>query len=373
MTNTYRVLLVDDEQTSSELVSDMLTNSREDQFTFDWRMGFDEASTAILSGDYDVCLLDYNLQGYTGIDLLRHVREQGSRLPIIMLTAHGSRAVDLGALEAGAAEYLDKSRLKPALLARTIRYAVKLQQDKNTLEDLYKQVQELEQLKTDMIRIAAHDLRTPLMTLLNYAKFLETDVDHPLQDYQQGYVGEIKASVRRMQHIIGDILSLERIQETAEERYQQTADLAEQIRIAAEAVFVAEQPQTVTIDVPEAVMVVQGDPAQLREAATNLMSNAVKYTPAGGTIHISLVTEDGAAVFKVQDTGYGIPDEMQERLFQPFYRAKSKQTRHIEGTGLGLYLVKNIVRRHGGELIFESIYGGGSTFGFRLPLLETVP
>jgi two-component system sensor histidine kinase/response regulator len=367
----YRVLLVDDEKTSYDFVSDLLAASREDRFSVEWETEFDHATDKILSGDYDICLLDYNLGSFTGLELMRHVRERDSRIPIIILTGHGSREIDMDALQAGAAEYLDKSALKPVLVARTIRYAVRRQQDRNELEDLYQKVSELEQLKTDMIRIAAHDLKTPLMAMLNYAQFLQNDTNNPLEDYQQGYVQEVVDGVWRMRRIITDILSLERIQETAEDRYEQTTDLTEQLSNALEGLPPPDRNLTLSTNAPDTEVLVKGDPSQLREATTNLITNAIKYTPDGGKIVVSLAVEDGNAVLLVQDTGYGIPEELQERLFKPFYRVPLRETRQIGGTGLGLHLVHNIIQRHSGELIFQSVYGEGSTFGFRIPLLNS--
>ena len=114
-------------------------------------------------------------------------------------------------------------------------------------------------------------------------------------------------------------------------------------------------------------LVVSGDDAQLYEAVTNLVNNAIKYTPEGGKIDIILRIENSHVEFVVKDTGYGIPDEKQKQLFRPFYRVKTEETLNIDGTGLGLHLVQNIIKRHNGEMIFNSIYGKGSTFGFTLP------
>ena len=364
----YRVLLVDDERESYEFVEALLHTSHEDRFDVIWETEFDRAAELMLEPGFDICLLDYNLGGFTGLEFMAYVRERGSRVPIIVLTGHGSRAVDMEALRAGAAEYLDKSQLKAALVARTIRYAVRHQQDRNELEDLYQQVSELEQLKTDMIRIAAHDLRTPLMTMLNYTQFLQQDADHPLQDYQQEYTETMIGSIRRMQQIIGDILSLERIEEVAEGNYREVLDLAALVQTVASDIVPVDR--TLTLNVETTPATVEGDPSQLREATMNLIGNAIKYTPDDGNITVTVKTKAHAAIFQVVDTGYGIPEAMQPRLFQPFYRAKSKETRHIEGTGLGLHLVRNIVRRHGGEIIFKSVYGEGSTFGYRLPLVN---
>jgi signal transduction histidine kinase len=117
------------------------------------------------------------------------------------------------------------------------------------------------------------------------------------------------------------------------------------------------------------VLEVLADSAQIGEAMNNLISNAIKYTPEGGKIEVSLSADDDNAIFRVRDNGYGIPLEQQAGLFQPFYRATTAKTIDIEGTGLGLHLVKNIIQRYDGEMIFSSVEGAGSTFGFKLPLI----
>jgi len=121
------------------------------------------------------------------------------------------------------------------------------------------------------------------------------------------------------------------------------------------------------LDLSRSSVVIQGDEVQLREAIDNLIQNAIKYTPEGGRVVVHLDVEDGRARFTVTDTGYGIPEPLQARLFQPFFRARTAETAQVEGSGLGLHLVKNIIQRHNGQMIFRSTYGEGSTFGFKLP------
>jgi two-component system, OmpR family, sensor histidine kinase VicK len=122
-------------------------------------------------------------------------------------------------------------------------------------------------------------------------------------------------------------------------------------------------------DFTTAQLLVQADPAQMHEAMVNLVDNAMKYTPDGGEIQIRLCRVGDSARFEVEDNGFGIPDEMQKELFQPFYRARSRETLTIEGTGLGLHLVRNIIERFGGTMRVESEYGKGSTFGFDVPVM----
>jgi signal transduction histidine kinase len=171
-----------------------------------------------------------------------------------------------------------------------------------------------------------------------------------------------------MLRITNNILSPERIEQNAasmqlvdlrkvvEENYLAHGDQARQKGLGYE------------VALPEDPMPVNGDPTQLSEAMANLIVNAIKYTPKGGRILVSLLRSSTRAVVNIEDNGIGIPTEQQEKLFQPFFRADMTEIEHIDGTGLGLHLVKNIVERHFGKVHFKSIHKEGSTFGFELPL-----
>ncbi len=241
-----------------------------------------------------------------------------------------------------------------------------LQAKLEELQKLYHQVKNLEQMKTDMIRIASHDLRNPLANIRGYLDLLQIDRDLMTEDHVM-YVNMMVAQAIRMEQIIKDILSLERYQ--AEAVFEPIDMRLLVLATVADYEDQADQKSlTITLDVPSTPIEIEGDQAQLREAISNLIVNAIKYTPAEGQIHISLQTQADRLIFKVKDTGYGIPEDKQAKLFSPFFRAKSEETAEIEGTGLGLHLVKNIIQRHHGQVFFESVYTQGSTFGFEIPL-----
>lgn len=238
------------------------------------------------------------------------------------------------------------------------------------LERLYAQMSRLEQLKSEMIRIAAHDLKNPLSVILNYLALLTED---PSWGENPGEIYESMARAgNRMNQIIKDFLSLERIEQIAEQQTSAPFDLGIAVRRAVDE-FMARakvKQQHIKVNLPEIECIVNGDEVQIYEAITNFISNAIKYTPDEGSITVSLVNEEYFAEFTVVDTGYGIPEDRQKRMFQPFYRVKTSEVEKIEGTGLGLHLARNIIERHGGSIIFKSIYREGSTFGFRLPLYQ---
>jgi len=122
------------------------------------------------------------------------------------------------------------------------------------------------------------------------------------------------------------------------------------------------------MQIPEQVPPVIGDPGRLKQVLTNLVGNAIKYTPEGGHVWIRIFPEDGHLITSVQDTGIGISAHDQKQIFHKFYRVRTEETAHIEGTGLGLSIARSIVERHGGRIWVESEPGKGSTFSFSLPL-----
>jgi len=240
---------------------------------------------------------------------------------------------------------------------------------------LYEEVSRLEQIKTDMIRIASHDLRNPLAAILGYLEMLSWDFETGISEVHQEYIRNIDEAARRMQKITSDILSLERIEETALHNTAETFDLNTLIQQTYNEHRPSAQlkKHTYTVELPEERVIVDADPIQLHEAIANLVSNALKYTPNHGEVRITLDVFHNTARVRVVDNGFGIPEEKQERLFQPFYRAKTAETESIQGTGLGLHLVKNIIERFSGTLVYKSVHRKGSTFGFDMPLSDKNP
>lgn len=243
------------------------------------------------------------------------------------------------------------------------------QQQLEELHQLYMRVSDLEQLKTDMIRIAAHDLRNPIGIVKGYTALMMEDGAN-LTEEQHDFLNSIENSSEKMLKIIGDILSLQRIEAMQNKVNCDEADLNELVgKLAHECRPQAERKKqqfTITLsDVPAPICV---DLSQVREAIDNIIGNAIKYTPDGGSVTVTMRVEDKHGIFEVKDTGYGVAPDEQARLFQPFFRASNARESSIEGTGLGLHLVKKIIERHGGTMRFESALGEGSTFGFELPL-----
>jgi signal transduction histidine kinase len=236
--------------------------------------------------------------------------------------------------------------------------------------ELFTQISRSEQLKSDMIAMVAHDLRNPLNSVINAATLLKRLRD-VMPDNVQNIVRTIEYSANQMRSLIEELLTLERLESGAEIE-QNAINLGNVVDDAVARVQgdASAKSQQIEITLPETVVIVRGEFAHFRQAVVNLISNAIKYTPMQGHIAIKLEVYSERAFFDVTDNGYGISPERQKHLFQRFYRAHQPGTEHIQGTGLGLSLVKAVIERANGEVWFKSEPGKGSTFGFWLPLVE---
>ncbi len=239
------------------------------------------------------------------------------------------------------------------------------------LQQLYHNLSALEQLKTDMIRVVAHDIRSPLAIIYSYIDLLNQDLAAHMSEHNKNAVRTIRKSVGRIDRLSADILTLERL-EANNALPEEIVPLGMLLQTAVDENYdeCRTKNQQLTMSIPAEPVYVTGDQGQLREAINNLLDNAIKYTPEKGRISARLVLTDGYAQVEIEDNGFGVPESEQARLFEPFFRAKISEARGIEGNGLGLYLVHKIVERHRGQLLFNSVYKVGSIFGFRVPVYQ---
>lgn len=224
---------------------------------------------------------------------------------------------------------------------------------------------ELSELKTQMIRMASHDLKNPLSIIMGYVTLLE---DEQLPAEAQNYITRINTASHEMLTIITEILSLEQLR--AGQLNRTPLDLKELVGeiIKRHQPELKQKNQTFNSTLTTSQLPIIGDRVRLIQALSNLLGNAIKYTPEKGHIQVRVSNGGKKARFEVEDTGYGIPKDSQSRLFTQFYRVRTASTAHIAGTGLGLSLVKEIIEAHGGKIGFQSEEGVGSTFFVELPL-----
>jgi PAS domain S-box-containing protein len=240
---------------------------------------------------------------------------------------------------------------------------------RHTLEGLNRQIQDASQRKTEFVTLVSHELRTPLASIMGYTELLLEGQGGLLGTRQREWLGIIGQNADRLETLIDDLLDTARIEMGRIELKLTSLDLIPLIHEVARALRpqIARKGQWLTLDLAEALPAVVGDADRIRQILTNLLSNALKYTPAGGHITIAAREDAGDVRVAVQDTGIGLAPEEQAQLFTPFFRARHDATQRVGGTGLGLAITRALVELHGGTITVTSVPGQGSTFSVTLP------
>jgi two-component system phosphate regulon sensor histidine kinase PhoR len=227
---------------------------------------------------------------------------------------------------------------------------------------------DLERMREEFVSTLSHELRTPLTSIKAYAATLRReDVDFD-RETQREFLSIIEGEADRLARLIKDLLETSR----AESGRLQLRMTEVDISALAERVLEKMRPQAgshhLRLAPREGTVPVRADPDRMEQVITNLLDNALKYSPPGSTVTLSVRARGDKAVVSVSDQGIGIPLEQQTHVFDKFHRVLDERSRHVQGTGLGLYLCRKIVEAHGGHIWVESRPGEGSTFHFSLPL-----
>ena len=238
------------------------------------------------------------------------------------------------------------------------------------LEEARAAADEANRAKSQFLAVMSHELRTPLNAIGGYAQLLELGIHGPLSEAQRESLGRIVRGQRHLLRLINDLLNLARFEAGHVEYAQEDVAVAELVSSVVPMVEpqVAEAGLTLASAIDERA-VARADRETLQQILLNLLTNAVKFTPSGGTVSIAAArVADGARVHvSVADSGIGIPADKLDRIFEPFVQVAVERTRRTQGTGLGLAISRDLARGMGGELRVRSEEGRGSTFTLELP------
>jgi|Deesub1362A_J573_1020465.scaffolds.fasta_scaffold00113_2 PAS domain S-box-containing protein len=230
-------------------------------------------------------------------------------------------------------------------------------------------LKEMDRMKSDFVAMVAHELRSPLAAVKQQLDVVQMEMTHGMTARQRALISRAQQRIQGMIALINDLLDLARIEAGCIVTTMKPIPIASLVeRIAEQFQPMAERKglHLRVLPFPE-LPPVMGDDDALEEVFSNLLSNAISYTPTGGEVRLALGTRGQYVWVEVSDTGLGIPEEDRERIFDRFYRIKNEQTRNVVGTGLGLAIVKGIVDAHLGGIEVESEVGKGSTFRILLP------
>jgi signal transduction histidine kinase/DNA-binding NarL/FixJ family response regulator len=244
-----------------------------------------------------------------------------------------------------------------------------LEEARRELEARSRHSEEVDRLKNAFIANMSHEIRTPLNSVLALTQLLREGVAGPLTVDQRKYLQVIERNGQALLHLINDVLDLSRIEAGHLEMDAQNVDLGAQIEAVASALspLGAAKNLDVTVKLPPSLAVARADPDRLRQILTNLIGNAVKFTDDGGQVLICAEEHPETVAVVVIDTGVGIPEGLQEKIFQEFYQVDQTLVRRQGGTGLGLAIARRLARLMGGDIIVESVPRRGSRFTLTLP------
>lgn len=232
-------------------------------------------------------------------------------------------------------------------------------------------LQRLNNLKSQMIRIASHDLRSPINAIGLQSYLLRRNLEKT-SDEALEHLDRMERSLAELKAMVSDLLDVERIEQQAS-GFSDTIEaqlLVTSVVSLLESQF-QQKDQHVTVSIADDIPTICGDPVRLLEAIRNLLTNAHKYTPPQGRISISLTSPNNLLRFTVADTGMGISSDDIHQIFEPNFRTRGAIQSGIEGSGVGLSLVRAIIEEHSGKVFVDSQPGEGSTFGFELPIDRT--
>jgi signal transduction histidine kinase len=232
---------------------------------------------------------------------------------------------------------------------------------------LYARLKEVDQMKDDFVSMASHELRSPLTVIRGYTDLVKSsegleEVREEARTKLKKILDQIDTSARQLDGLVADILDVSRLNQGRLQVTMKEMNMADLARTVTDSFKMPAEQKGLTISFEgPASALVMADPDRLRQVMVNLIGNAVKYTPKG-SISVEVKENGGSVALRVSDTGMGITAEEQKNLFQKFYRVKSEETREITGTGLGLWITAEIVKRMNATISVESIKGVGSHF-----------
>jgi signal transduction histidine kinase len=251
------------------------------------------------------------------------------------------------------------------------QYTAELTLKNEQLEARNQEVERANRLKTEFLASMSHELRTPLHTIIGFSELLAEQLEGPLTDKQQRFVGHILQDARHLLELINEVLDISKIESGQLELKPESFDFGQCVEEVMAGIRHQAAAKNITLENQNAFHdSLHADRVRIKEILYNLLNNAVKFTPEGGRAWIEAARQGEALHISVCDTGIGIPEKEQPSIFEKFYQVGDTTGGVREGTGLGLPITKNLVELHGGSISVASQPGKGSSFRLVLPLVQ---
>jgi signal transduction histidine kinase len=353
-----RVLLIEDNMADAALVTELLREHSPDEFELTHCSSLQAAHRYLDTASADCALVDLSLPDSAGLEGVDQLHERHRMLPLVVLTGNPDDQLALRAVYRGAQDYLVKRAADAGQIARAIRYAVERKRAEH----------ELEEAKDRFFAAVSHDLRTPLACIIGYLEELMVGEAESLTPQVRSFLEIVTVNAERLSRLVNDVLFMACARGDAPDLERTHIDLGSVARMAVEAVrpFAVEKRLELSV-VCAPLQPVWADADRMGQVLDNLLSNAIRYTPAGGRVAVRVFPTHAGPAVEVADSGVGIGPEERDHVFEFFYRAPTARETAAAGVGLGLSIVNTIVHAHGGRVTVDSQPGAGSRFTVTLP------
>lgn len=318
----------------------------------------------------DLILLDVMMPGMNGYEVCERLKmdEQLVEIPVIFLSALNETADKVKAFEAGGVDYVTKPFQLREVQARVAAH-LELHRQKRLLKESYEQLRKLEELRDNLVHMVVHDMRTPLTSMKGFLQLLDMVEGESMSKDGKEYVAILTDATENLIELASSLLDVSKMEAGEMILDLGECNLIEIIREVMAKVESLRENRQFSIEAPEEPMTILGDAKLLSRVIQNLLGNALKFTPDGGSISVGFEICAPCVRVYVRDNGPGIPHESLERIFDKFGQVASQHIQRQYSTGLGLTFCKLAVEAHGGSIGVDSEVGKGSTFWFSIPVL----
>ena len=317
----------------------------------------------------DVILLDVMMPGLDGLEVCRRLKADPSTapIPILMITSLTAQEDRHRGIDAGANDFLSKPIDRRDVLLR-VRNAIYTKRLFDQLQDSYEELRELEAMRDSLVHMIVHDMRSPLTAMHGYLELLEMMDGDGLSDKGADFLHQVRNSTDTLIEMVSDLLDVNKMESGEMPLSPEECDLAALAREATSKLSSLKGARVLSVHAPEEAEIVKCDPGLILRVIQNLLGNALKFTPDGGSVQAAIRPGEESVRVVVQDTGPGVPPEYHEKIFEKFGQVEMREQKQKHSTGLGLTFCKLAVEAHGGQIGVDSEVDKGSTFWFELPL-----
>jgi len=380
--DVIRILVIEADVQNISKIKDSFSKITSSEFFYDisWVQKEEDILKKVDEEKFDVILLSYNLPGANGIEILSDLQYKDLSGPVVMMADKGDEEFATQAMRAGAYDYIIREKGFESSLPLAVHNAInifrankereRLQQEiaaKNVeLEAANRKLKELDRIKSDFVANVAHEFRTPLTVIKGNIDLVVKGGLGNVSDTQKELLEGAINITNRLSRLVNDLLDISKIESGKMKLKIEPININKIIEenISAFSKLMQDKKQSLNINLSKDMPEIKADIDKITQVFINIFTNAIKYTPEGGTITVKTLNLEKEIMVEVSDTGEGIAPENIDKVFDKFVRVTAEKK---EGTGLGLPIAKDIVLLHNGRIWVQSELGKGSHFYFTLP------